>query len=112
MFAALISKHTNIKILEYYGRPIKNFKEKERRCKKVVETLSQVGINFSVTHEDLMRSNPKEMLVFLEKLYMILPSYLQKGEPIVFTCSFGQCMTKSIEINNPSKHPVTYFAKI
>lgn len=52
------------------------------------------------------------MLVFLERLYLILPSYLQKGEPIVFSCAMGQSLTKSIEVKNPSKFPVTYVAKI
>ena len=52
------------------------------------------------------------MIVFLERLYLILPSYLQKGEPIVFSCALGQTLTKSIEIKNPSKFAVTYLAKI
>ena len=52
------------------------------------------------------------MLVFLERLYLFLPSYLQKGEPIVFSCALGQTLTKSIEIKNPSKFVVTYIAKI
>ena len=43
---------------------------------------------------------------------MILPSYLQKGDPIIFTCAVGQSITKSIEIKNPSKFPVGYVAKI
>ena len=52
------------------------------------------------------------MLLILENLYMILPYYLQKGEPIVFSCQFGQVVTKSIEITNPSKHQLSYTAKI
>jgi hypothetical protein len=52
------------------------------------------------------------MLLILEGLYLILPSYLQKGEPVLFSCSLGQTITKSIEISNPSKHPITYMAKI
>jgi hypothetical protein len=43
---------------------------------------------------------------------MILPYYLQKGDPIVFTCAIGQSLSKSIEIKNPSKFPVSYVAKI
>lgn len=52
------------------------------------------------------------MLLVLENLYLILPSYLQKGEPIVFSCQFGQVVTKSVEITNPSKYQLTYLAKI
>jgi hypothetical protein len=36
------------------------------------------------------------MLLIIEGLYLILPSYLQKGEPILFTCALGQTVTKSI----------------
>jgi hypothetical protein len=52
------------------------------------------------------------MLLILEGLYLILPSYLQKGEPVLFSCALGQTITKSIEISNPSKHPIAYMAKI
>jgi hypothetical protein len=52
------------------------------------------------------------MLLIIEGLYSILPSYLQKGDPITFTCALGQTITKAIEISNPSKHPITYVAKI
>ena len=31
MLSALISKYTNIKVLDFYGRPVKNSKEKEKR---------------------------------------------------------------------------------
>ena len=48
----------------------------------------------------------------MEYLHFILPSYLQKGEPIVFSCQFGQVVTKSVEISNPSKYPITYMAKV
>lgn len=52
------------------------------------------------------------MMLIAENLYLILPSYLQKGDPIVFSCSLGQVITKSIEITNPSKQAITYTAKI
>jgi hypothetical protein len=59
-----------------------------------------------------LRSNPKEMLLILEGLYLVLPSYLQKGDPVLFSCSLGQTITKAIEITNPAKHSITYIAKI
>ena len=112
LLTALISKYTNIKIMEYYGKGVKGQKEKERRCKSVIDTFSQIGINCLFRLEDLLRSSEKEMMLVLENLYMILPSYLQKGEPIVFSCQFGQIVSKSVEITNPSKHQLGYIAKI
>lgn len=52
------------------------------------------------------------MLIVLERLFMILPYYLQKGEAVTFSCAVGQSLTKSIEIKNPSKFGVSYIAKI
>ena len=77
-----------------------------------METFSQVGINLAFRAEDLLRSNQKEMLLCMEVLFIVLPSYLQKGEPIVFSCQFGQVITKSVEISNPSKYPITYMARV
>lgn len=36
LLSSLISKYTNIKVLEVYGRPIKGLKEKERRIKNII----------------------------------------------------------------------------
>lgn len=112
MLSALITKYTNIKVTEIYGRNNFTYKEKEKKCKKIIDTFSQIGIASGVKAEDLLKSKPRQMLVFLSRLYTILPSYLQKGDPITFSCAMGQTLIKSIEIKNPSKQAVTYVAKI
>lgn len=58
MLSALISKYTNIKILDTYGKPCPNFKQKEKRCKKIIEIFTQIGISAGVRVEDLLRSKP------------------------------------------------------
>jgi len=59
MLGALISKYTNIKVLEGYGKGAKGLKEKERRCKHIIDILSQIGINNLLKIEDLQRSSEK-----------------------------------------------------
>jgi len=59
LLASLISKYTNIKILEYYGKGVKGQKEKEKRCKSVIDTFNQIGINCLFRMEDLLRSSEK-----------------------------------------------------
>jgi hypothetical protein len=59
LLAALISKYTNIKILEIYGKGVKGAKERERRCKSVLDTFGQIGINCVFRLEDLLRADPK-----------------------------------------------------
>ena len=36
MLSALITKYTNIKVLDQYGRPSLTHKEKEGKCKKII----------------------------------------------------------------------------
>lgn len=62
--------------------------------------------------DDLERSRQREMVLLVEQLNQILPNYLPKAPPIQFTCSLGQSVSKAIEISNPSKHTVSYWAKI
>lgn len=65
VLSSLISKYTNIKVLECYGKPPKGQKEKERRCRTVINTFSQIGINCLLRLEDLLRCSEKEMLLIV-----------------------------------------------
>lgn len=89
-----------------------NRKEVQKRCAKFVEALANIGVSTHVLAEDVERSRHREMMLLVEQLYQVLPNYLPKSPPIQFTCSLGQSVVKVIEISNPSKHIVSYWAKI
>ena len=36
MLSALITKYTNIKILDQYGKSTLTYKEREKKCKKII----------------------------------------------------------------------------
>lgn len=44
-------------------------------------------------------------------MYISLPNYVPKGTPILFTCVLGEEVTKTIELNNPTAKPVSYWVK-
>jgi hypothetical protein len=48
------------------------------------------------------------MLLFILNLYVYLPFYVPKQEPIVFKCILGEEVTRNIELTNPSTKPVIY----
>ena len=51
------------------------------------------------------------MLMFILHLYVYLPFYVPKQEPVVFKCILGEEVVRTIELNNPSNKPVTYSVK-
>lgn len=48
------------------------------------------------------------MLLFILHLYVYLPFYTPKQEPVVFKCILGEEVMRSIELTNPSNKPVLY----
>ena len=51
------------------------------------------------------------MLMFILELHNSLPHYLPKGTPIVFNCTLGETITKSIDLKNHSNKPISYWVK-
>jgi hypothetical protein len=112
MLSAILQKFTGLKVVESYGKTGISRKEIQKRCSKFVECLVSIGISTHVQPDDIERSRHREMMLLVEQLYQVLPNYLPKSLPIQFTCSLGQSVSKVIEISNPSKHTVSYWAKI
>jgi hypothetical protein len=48
------------------------------------------------------------MLLFLLHLYVYLPFYVPKQEPVTFKCVLGEEVIRAIELTNPSNKTVTY----
>ena len=51
------------------------------------------------------------MLLFILHLYVYLPFYVPKQDPVVFKCILGEEVVRTIELTNPSSKPVTYMVK-
>ena len=51
------------------------------------------------------------MILLLLHLYVYLPFYTSKQDPILFKCVLGEEIIKNIELNNPTQKDVLYTAK-
>jgi hypothetical protein len=65
----------------------------------------------SFTQNDFIKPSAREMILFIMQLYISLPNYVPKGTPILFSCVLGEEVTKTIELNNPTAKPVSYWVK-
>lgn len=51
------------------------------------------------------------MIILLVQLYQTLPNYIPKCA-ITFSCTLGDDVTKTIELNNPASKPINYWINI
>lgn len=49
--------------------------------------------------------------MFILHMYVYLPFYVPKQEPVVFKCILGEEVIRTIELTNPSNKAVTYVAR-
>lgn len=61
-----------------------------------------------ITPKDIWNPLQREMLLFILHLYVYLPFYVPKQEPVVFKCILGEEVVRAIELTNPSSKAVTY----
>lgn len=80
-------------------------------CEKVINALSEIGLSTHFTAMDLARPSARECLLFILLLYQGLPHYIPKTQ-IPFPCVLGEVVTKTIELQNPSSRPVSYFVSL
>ena len=71
--------------------------------------LKVAGLTFPLTLHDILDGGvePWMLLMFSLYIFQVLPHYVPKGT-IYFKAQLGIPMTKSIELANPSKKPVSY----
>ena len=55
--------------------------------------------------------NP-ETLLLLMTLFNTLPNYIPRPQPIVFSCTLGSHVVKTIELTNPTNKTVAYWVKL
>lgn len=73
--------------------------------------MAEIGLQNHISPKDIHHPLQREMLLFVLHLYVYLPFYTPKQEPIVFKCILGEEVTRTIELSNPSGKPVSYTVK-
>lgn len=77
----------------------------------VVRVMSDLGLPFEVTPEELSSPNAREMLVLCLYLYQTLPQFVPRTS-IQFACKLGDGVTKDLELSNPSKKAISYTVRL
>lgn len=111
VFDALIRSH--------YGN-VKNLKDIKTSCynddhllfnaKRIIEAIHEIGLNTHIVPQDISAPSAREMLLFCVQLYQSLPHYIPKAT-IEFPATLGDLVTKTIELSNPSKNPISYWVQ-
>mmetsp|Transcript_20679 Transcript_20679/g.39293 ORF Transcript_20679/g.39293 Transcript_20679/m.39293 type:complete len:2902 (+) Transcript_20679:155-8860(+) len=83
----------------------------EENAAHIIQALQEIGLYFPIQINDIVTPQPKDMLLFVMFLYMNLPHYVPKTV-IPFSTMLGVNVTKNIELTNPSRKAITYYAQL
>lgn len=72
------------------------------------DALKEIGLLNHIVSRDIHSPLQREMLLLILNLYVYLPFYVPKQEPIMFKCILGEEVTRNVELTNPSTKPVIY----
>jgi len=91
--------------------PCQSIDQTEENACHIIAALQEVGLSFPIQMTDIAQPQPKDMLLFVMFLYQNLPHYVPKTV-IPFSTMLGVNVTKNIELTNPSKKAITYYAQL
>jgi hypothetical protein len=72
--------------------------------------MRHLGLTFEIDPMDLIKPIARDMMLFCLYLFQNLPHFTPKAS-IIFKAPLGGSLTKHIELSNPSKNPITYYAQ-
>ena len=78
---------------------------------KVMQALQEIRLHTTFASNDIAKPSGREIILFLIQLYNALPNYVSKGQPIIFSCTLGEEVIKTIELTNPTTKPISYWVK-
>lgn len=73
--------------------------------------LQELGLSFKYSRSLLYRGSQRDLLLLVLFLYQSLPAYLPKTT-IEFHGALDEEVTKTIELTNPSKRPISYQVRL
>lgn len=106
--AALLQKYSGINVLKKMKMVCTTDDDFKDNAQIVCEGLAEIGMQNHILPKDICNPLQREMLLFILHLYVYLPFYVPKQEPVIFKCILGEEVVRAIELTNPSTKPVTY----
>jgi hypothetical protein len=111
VIGSLLQKYANVPVLKRMKMICSSEEDYKDNATTLCEALAEIGLLNHITPKDIHKPLQREMLLFILHLYVYLPFYTPKQEPIIFKCILGEEVTRTIELSNPSAKPVNYMIK-
>lgn len=89
VIACLLQKYANVTLLKKMKMICTNEEDYKENATVLCEQLAEIGLQNHITPKDFIHPLQREMLLFLLHLYVYLPFYTPKADPIVFKCVLG-----------------------
>ena len=83
----------------------------EENLEMVLYAMSSAGLNYNLTLEEFRKPYARDMMLFVLYLFLNLPNYIARAT-FEFEGALGETITKKIELTNPSKKEIVYYARI
>ncbi len=89
VIAALLQKYANVPALKRMKLICGSEEDYKENANALCQALEEIGLKSHMTPKDIYSPLQREMLLFLMHLYVYLPFYTPKQEPIIFRCVLG-----------------------
>jgi hypothetical protein len=113
VLSVVIQSHVpNCQAIVLMKYPCQSIDQTEENAMRIIAALQEIGMHshpFQMT--DISEPQPKDMLLFVMFLYQNLPHYVPKYI-IPFSTMLGVNVVKNIELTNPSRKAITYYAQL
>jgi hypothetical protein len=63
--------------------------EIETNVRRTLSMMSSIGVASFVDEEDFLKMSEKEFILYISQLHSILPHFLPKETPLIFSCYLG-----------------------
>ncbi|PNW70067.1 hypothetical protein CHLRE_17g704300v5 [Chlamydomonas reinhardtii] len=85
--------------------------DKRENAEMVLKIMTDLGLPYEITVDDIVLPNPQDMMVFVLYLHHTLPQFVPRAA-VDFACKLGETQCKELELTNPSKKAISYSARL
>ncbi|EGR30900.1 hypothetical protein IMG5_121460 [Ichthyophthirius multifiliis] len=114
-FQYLIQSHvgkSTSKMFQNIKRDCQNQQDQEQNAEKILEVAKNTGINTYFEVQDFTKGQMRELILFNLQMIYILPNYIPKENPIIFSCILGEEIVRTITLSNPTQRTIWYQVRL
>ena len=89
VIGSLLQKYANVMVLKRMEMLCSTEEDFKDNANILCEHLAEIGLQNHISAKDIYSPLQREMLLFILHLYVYLPFYTPKQDPITFRCVLG-----------------------